>query len=209
MNTTTIHVELLIIGMGTTAWIAFIVAGILRKQFAITDTNTRILPLVALAYVLGIVTDRPVRNIYIPLLEVRAQEIVFTAQKSQRIMSVAPFIDRRNLPMELEKYIRNHSAPLAAKVDYNRSRLRICRAWVIHFFLLGPAFFFWNSRLHFVSTRSAFAFIVLTIAMSAMTLWTTWLLCKDHQRDIAESFEVVYDEHKTMPHMTSETGSKK
>lgn len=191
MNTTTLFVELLIIGIGTAFWLGLFIAGILKKKITLPGDGNRLLPLVALVYVLGIVTDRPIRDFFIPMVETKANAEVFTSEKIKRIKAIAPFIEENNLTMELEKYIRSHSDPLAAKIDYNRSRLRICRSWVLHFLLIGPVFLFWNARVKAVSRRAALAIAVVTLCLSGLTLRTTWLLARDHQRDLAESFETV------------------
>jgi|GEM_PF-1232903 len=194
MNVTALFVELLVVGIGTATWLAFFLAAILNYKFdtmILTDNKALIGTLIAIVYVLGIVIDRLIRGIFISTVEARAKKKVFNDDKVKHVKAIAPQIDDRNLAMELEKFIRSQSQSLASKIDYNRSRLRICRAWVLHFFLIGISFFCWNARvqvLHWVTT-------IWLIGVDALFLVLTWratcLLAEDHQKDLIESFEIV------------------
>jgi hypothetical protein len=93
--------------------------------------------------------------------------------------------------MELEKFIRARSESLAGKIDYNRSRLRICRAWVFHFLLIGIGFSWWNYRVQAVEFATYIWLIAGDILVLFFTWRTTYLLARDHQKDIVESFEIV------------------
>jgi len=194
MNVTALFVELLIVGIGTATWLALFLAAILNYKFdtrILTDNKALIGTLIAIVYVLGIVMDRLIRGIFIFTVEARAKKKVFTKEKIKHVKKIAPNLDERNLAMELEKFIRAHSQTLASKIDYNRSRLRICRAWVLHFILIGVSFLFWNARVHAVSLITTTWLLGLDAVFFAFTLRATCLLAEDHQKDLIESFEIV------------------
>jgi uncharacterized membrane protein YciS (DUF1049 family) len=194
MNVTVLFVELLMVGIGTATWLALFLAAILNYEFdtmILTDNKALIGTLIAVVYVLGIVMDRLIRGLFVSTIEERARKRIFSDEKVKHIKTIAPHIDERNLSMELDKFIRSQSQSLAGKIDYNRSRLRICRAWVLHFLLIGISFACWNSRVHVLSWTTA----IWLIGVDALFLIFTWratcLLAEDHQKDLIESFEVV------------------
>jgi hypothetical protein len=194
MNATALFVELLVVGIGTATWLAFFLASILNydlKTTILTDNKALIGTLIAVVYVLGIVMDRLIRGLFVSTLEARARRRVFSDKKVKQIKIIAPHIDEGNLSMELEKLIRSQSQSLAGKIDYNRSRLRICRAWVLHFFLIGTSFVCWNARVHVLSWTTAIWLIGLDAIFLIFTWRATYLLAVDHQKDLIESFEIV------------------
>lgn len=194
MNVTALFVELLMVGIGTATWLALLLAAILRYKFdtmILTDNKALIGTLVAVVYVLGIVMDRLIRGLFVTIVEERARRRVFSDEKVKRIKKLAPHIDKRNLSMEVEKFIRSQSQSLAGKIDYNRSRLRICRAWVLHFLLIGISFACWNARVQVLSWTTSFWLIGLDTLFLVLTWKATWLLAEDHQKDLIESFEIA------------------
>lgn len=194
MSTTNLFIELLIVGIGGAAWVALFVAAIMGSKLdpAVFKDNPALLGLLtAAAYVLGIVVDRLARGIFMPTLEVRARRAVFTEERIRRIRELAPFIEADKLTMEIEKLIRAGSEALAAKIDYNRSRLRICRAWVWHFLLLAVAFVCWNVRLTVFQSWEVAGLVTLDLLFAGLALRATCLLAVDHQKDLAESFEIL------------------
>lgn len=194
MNVTALFVELLVIGMGTATWLALFLAAILGYRF---DTNllqenpALIGTLTAIVYVLGIVVDRLVRDLFMPTLEAKARSAVFTADRIARIKAIAPDIDESNLSMEMEKFIRANSESLAHKIDYNRSRLRICRAWILHFALIGVGFTWWNYRVQLVDAATQVWLLSGDVLLMILTWRVAYLLAMDHHRDLVESFQIV------------------
>lgn len=194
MNVTALFVELLMVGIGTATWLALFLAAILGYRFdtvILTDNKALIGTLVAVVYVLGIVMDRLIRGLFTSTVEARAKQRVFTEERIRHVKTLAPHLDEHNLSMELEKFIRAHSQSLAGKVDYNRSRLRICRAWVLHFLLIGFSFVCWNARVDALPWTTT----GWLLGVDILFLWLTWratcLLAEDHQKDLIESFEIV------------------
>jgi hypothetical protein len=195
MNVTALFAELLIVGIGTATWLALFLAAILNYDFKttiLTDNKALIGTLIAVVYVLGIVMDRLIRDLFVSTLEARASKRVFSKEKVEGIKKIAHKIDEGNLPMELERFIRSRSQPLAGKIDYNRSRFRICRGWVLHFFLIGISFVCWNARVDALSWTTA----IWLVGVDALFLIFTWratcLLAEDHLNDLIESFEILH-----------------
>lgn len=194
MNVTALFVELLVVGIGTATWLALFLAAILKYKFdssILQDNPALIGTLTAIVYVLGIVVDRLVRDIFMPTLEAKARMAVFTPERIKHIKEIAPHLDERNLSMELEKFIRARSESLASKIDYNRSRLRICRAWVLHFVLIGIGFTWWNYRVQLVDSATHVWLLAGNVLFLILTWRATYLLARDHQKDLIESFEIV------------------
>jgi len=194
MNVTALFVELLMVGIGTATWLALFLSAILKYKFdtmILTDNKALIGTLIAIVYVLGIVMDRLIRDIFISTVEAQAKRRVFTDDKIKHIKEIAPHINDHNLAMELEKFIRSQSQSLANKIDYNRSRLRICRAWVLHFILIGISFICWNLRVQALPIATSMWLLGLDILFLTLTWKATYLLAEDHQKDLIESFELV------------------
>lgn len=194
MNVTALFVELLVIGMGTATWLALFLAAILRYRF---DTNllqenpALIGTLTAIVYVLGIVVDRLVRDLFMPTLEAKARRAIFIADRIAHIKAIAQDIDEGNLSMEMEKFIRANSESLAHKIDYNRSRLRICRAWILHFALIGVGFAWWNYRVQLVDAATQVWLLSGDVLLMVLTWRVAYLLAMDHHKDLVESFQIV------------------
>lgn len=194
MNVTALFVELIVVGIGTASWLLLFLAALFSYKFDATNIQNNpiiITSFMAIVYVLGIVVDRLVRKIFMPTIEKRAQRRVFTADLVKHVKKLAPHIKEENLAMELEKFIRANSESLAKKIDYNRSRLRICRAWVIHFLLIGIAFSCWNARVEIANQMTFISVLIVNLVFLMLTWWTTCLLAEDHQEDLLESFEII------------------
>lgn len=194
MNVTALFVELLVIGMGTATWLALFLAAILGYRFdtdLLQENPALIGTLTAIVYVLGIVVDRLVRDLFMPTLEAKAMRSVFTPERMGRIKAIAPGIDEGNLSMEMEKFIRANSESLAHKIDYNRSRLRICRAWVLHFALIGVGFTWWNYRVQLVDAATQVWLLSGDVLLMVLTWRVAYLLARDHHQDLIESFQIV------------------
>lgn len=194
MNVTALFVELLVIGMGTATWLALFLAAILGYRFdtdLLQENPALIGTLTAIVYVLGIVVDRLVRDLFMPTLEAKAMRSVFTPERIGRIKAIAPGIDEGNLSMEMEKFIRANSESLAHKIDYNRSRLRICRAWVLHFALIGVGFTWWNYRVQLVDAATQVWLLSGDVLLMVLTWRVAYLLARDHHQDLIESFQIV------------------
>jgi hypothetical protein len=194
MNVTALFVELIVVGIGTATWLVLFLGALFRAKFEsdlLQDNPVLVGSLTAIVYVLGIVIDRITRDLFIATVEAAAKDKVFSVDRIKGIMGVEPRFSKENLSMELEKFIRAHSESLATKIDYNRSRLRICRAWVLHFALIPLGFLLWNARVGVADLRTTLIILAIGILFLALTLRTTNLLAEDHQKDLLESFEII------------------
>ncbi len=194
MNTTAIFVELLLIGFGAACWLVLFLAGIVSARLdahSFEFTAPVVSVVVGVAYVLGIVVDRLMRGLFAGPIQRWAARRVFNDDNVRSILKSAPRVEGRDFSMKLEKYIRARSEALGNKIDYNRSRLRICRAWVVHFLLIALGVLFWNERTHAIPWRTAGALAVVAAACFALTLAATLLLARDCCVDLIESFEIL------------------
>lgn len=187
------------IGIGTAFWLLLFMGALFRYRFEtkhLQDSKLILALLIATVYVLGIITDRQARDLFMPTIEAGAKQKVFTEQKIEQVKTYMPHISQQNLSMELEKFIRANSEPLATKIDYNRSRLRICRSWVLHFVLIGIGFLVWNARTKVVNLKKTIVLVVIDIIFVLLTLQTTIRLAEDHQKDLFESFNIIMESKK-------------
>lgn len=126
MNTTNVFAELLIIGVETIAWIAllfFTLFGYVWIDFGTFNNLAIVIPLVALAYVLGIMMDR------------LSDALLFGLDHAIRLQVMGERIAESF--GQLRSFVLSRSPYLSADLDYLRSRLRIMRSSIINFGLLG------------------------------------------------------------------------
>jgi amino acid transporter len=122
MNTTQLFVELLVIGSG--AAVAFLILLISSQTINISFISSLIslIPIIAVIYILGILTDRISRSLFCPL-----ENYIERIQKH-----------KNSQDFEIIKcQIISKSEHYKAEIVYNRSRVRVCRGWVINFLLIG------------------------------------------------------------------------
>ncbi len=196
MNITAIFVELLIIGLGVLCWLVLFVAFILGLKLDSSLFNISpilIALLTAISYILGIVADRLIRDPFIYLVEKPTRKKVYKEYYEQidRIKKMSTVINNPLVPMELEKFVRANSQDLGRKIDYNRNRLRICRAWIVHFLLISITFYLWNNKVNVFDSIQQTWISLTGIILFAVTLYTAIKLSIDHQRDIIESSEII------------------
>ena len=196
MNITAIFVELLIIGFGVLCWMTLIIAYFLELKINSSLFNINpifIAPLTAIAYIFGIVADRLIRNPFIFLIENPSKKFVHKGYKAkiENLKNMSISVNEPLKPMELEKFVRANSTELGQKIDYNRNRLRICRAWVLHFLLITIGFAAWNSKVAVFNSVQQIWIIVTGFILFGFTLYTSIKLSIDHQRDIIESSEII------------------
>jgi len=180
MTTTQLFAELLVIGIGGVLWLALAVAAIFGYLFNKGVPHIEPLFLVALggiAYHLGIVIDRFAYSMF-SIFEKKNQ---------------ASVLGKSGLPAAraIEKYILLNSDKLASQILYNRSRLRVCRAWILNFALITLAFIVWDLRVSALSLSQSFAIATLGIVLCLLTAWTTLTLSRDHYQNIMESYEFL------------------
>jgi len=127
MNTTNIFVELVVIGFHTLIGIGIIVLALVGYRNIETEkllTINLALPVLAIAYIFGILIDR-------------VSDRIFLAQDYK----MRPAGSEADLPsfLTMRYYILHKSSDVYAQLEYIRSRLRIARASVFNFMLMTLA----------------------------------------------------------------------
>ncbi len=136
MTTTHLFVELLVIGFGALAWILVCTATFF--DFDLSSTNAylpslgALLPLLCIAYVLGILVDRVADWIFDRLWDKNQRRSIYGHDAKDKIQY---FNDRRTLIVE--------GPELWQLVEYGRSRLRICRGWTLNALALTTSLIFY------------------------------------------------------------------
>lgn len=177
MATTQLFVELLIIGVGVAIWLAFLLATVLRLRWGdpIPDiTVPHFTALLGVAYVLGILVDRGAYTLFRPI-EARHRKRVFRDDP-------APSVDDR------ERFILVNSSSLREQILYNRSRLRICRSWILNFALIGAFAGIWAIQQR---TWAIALFSLGALVLSLLTAYTAHTLARDHYNNIRFSYEFL------------------
>jgi hypothetical protein len=184
MNTTTLFVELVVTGVGTTAWLtlfilsAFGYAWIPGKQV----TNIiALLPVLSLIYVLGIITDHLAHNLYKKIFrkwEARIHNKTLSEKKDFN---------------KVKTYVYTYAAEsVIHRLEYDRSRLRIARAWGVNFIFLAIStlIFVWTRLLNVdVSTKIMISLLSLIIYGCCTT--ATFLVWKDLTKHEYEQLESI------------------
>ena len=134
-----------------------------------------------------------IRDPFVFLIENPSKKKVHKEYESkiENLNSMSISVNEPLKPMELEKFVRANSTELGQKIDYNRNRLRICRAWVLHFLLITIGFAAWNSKVAVFNSVQQIWIIVTGLILFGFTLYTSIKLSIDHQRDIIESSEII------------------
>lgn len=180
MATTQLFVELLINGFGVVVWLVFLFGLVFNLPLdAILFPNTALVfpAVLAIAYVLGIVIDRAGRGLFRPL-DFRNRDEVFG------ISPDPPAYDR-------ELYIWDNSQPLKDHAIYIRSRLRVCRSWVINFALIATFSLGWSWKVKMLALSKALVFSILCLLFSFVTFLVWKKLSKDYYQNIKSSYEFL------------------
>ncbi len=180
MATTQLFVELLIIGIGAAIWLALLLGAIFGYRMEMdfpTIGAPAMVALAGVAYVLGILVDRLAYK---------------TFRRIERRLSRS-ILDREDFPAPqiLERQILASSEILGAQIQYNRSRLRICRAWVFNGAFITIAFIAWNLRVQALDVWQSIALSVLGVLLCISSAWAARTLAKDHYNNLKESYEYL------------------
>ena len=125
MVTTALFVELIVIGVSATAWVALLVLAIFGYSwltFERFSSLSTVVPLLSLSYLLGIITDRFADRLFEPASS-RLLTRWFASQSDYRHAQSLVYADER----------------FQALAEYSKSRLRICRGSAVNCVLLSIA----------------------------------------------------------------------
>jgi hypothetical protein len=187
MNTTSIFVELVVVGLHTAIWIGLIVLALVGYQNLDLEkvfTLNLALPILAITYILGILVDR-------------VSDDVLAAQ-DDRLRSR---YDIRELPgfLSMRFYILSKSSDVYEQLEYTRSRLRIARASIVNFALttLAAALFAWFrlgqalAQYHVIVSAS----VIIIGALLTWISYQTWTaLSRSYTINTIRAYRVLWDE---------------
>jgi hypothetical protein len=91
----------------------------------------------------------------------------------------------------IERYILVFSEALARQIQYNRSRLRICRAWALNLLLALPAFVAWNLRVDAIRLVPCLLILGIGLLICVLVAGVAWLLSIDHDKNLRDSYEFL------------------
>lgn len=131
MSTTTLFAEILVIGAGTALsallWVWVVLGGVSMPDAGV-DLTSAVLALLPFVYFVGLLIDRVADWLFSPL----------DAQLGRRIYGASSSAAFQHEYYPDHRLVREESGPLAAVLDYARSRIRICRGWLVNA-VLGAA----------------------------------------------------------------------
>lgn len=191
MPTTQLFVELLVIGIGALAWVILFAAAIFgwRSTGTMPTLNAgQILAGTAATYVLGIIIDRLSRALW------------------NRILFRPSTIDG-TLTADAERIICKESERLWNTCIYNRSRLRICRAWTLNAALICLAYLLWNVSVHAHTWATSVGVLTILIALSILAAWATVRLNRDYYNQLKGVFPLVRNCSTELPNEPNEKDS--
>ena len=127
MSTTSLFVELVVIGIGAAIWVALLTLALFGYQWIPADKAFSIptaIPVLAVVYVLGIVSDR--------MIDILFDRFWGTNLRLKHFPDTQKYHEAR-------RTVLTSSDAMSEIIEYSRSRLRICRGWAVHSFLIAIA----------------------------------------------------------------------
>ena len=172
MNTTNLFVELIVIGLGAAMWITLMILTVFGYEWIPAYDFLSIItaiPVLAIVYVLGIVSDRMIDKLF---------DCFWGTTFCKRHFGTV---------MEYHHARRNvltSSDRLANLIGYSRSRLRICRGWAVHSILIAVTvpFFAWSAlpNDHELAIKISI-FCSGTFIFLGVTSWNAWRMLSETQ----------------------------
>ncbi|MBZ5555378.1 MAG: hypothetical protein LAO21_21935 [Acidobacteriia bacterium] len=188
MTTTTLFVELVVIGLHSILWIGLLVltfAGYQNPAWEKLLTLNLAVPALGVTYVLGIVIDR--------LCDLAC------ISKDHRLRKVHPL---EHLPpfLTMRFYILNKSKDTYEQLEYTRSRLRIARAAILNFAMMTFAalLFLWvRQRGTHPLPHLLLASLVIVVVGFLLTYFSyeSWVaLTKTYTSSVIAAYQVLQGE---------------
>ena len=162
MSTTSLFVELVVIGSGAAAWVGLLVAGAFGWAWVPVDrmlSPVAVVPVLSVVYVLGIVVDR-----------------IADALFQRQLMRLrGRWFASPHEYYRAQDFVYTRSQPLAHFYEYGRSRLRICRGWVVNSVLTAVSLdvFVWVRLPEDGRTKVA-VLGTLGLLLLAIGCWIAW-----------------------------------
>lgn len=187
MTTTNLFVELIVIGVGATCWVAMLVLGIVGVGWldpAWVQGYAVLAVLLAVTYLLGIISDRVADYLFDKLFSGPLRARYFRGRREYQ--------DARRL-------IFSTSDRLADMHDYGRTRIRICRGWAVNAVLIAASLpFLLHCQYPTAPWRHSAAMTgVLGCLLLSFTCWASWrLLCATEYLKIREHADYLRHQHE-------------
>ncbi|MGH2750778.1 MAG: hypothetical protein ACRDK3_07895 [Actinomycetota bacterium] len=180
MSTTSLFVELIVIGVGAAGWLGLTILAVFGYKWVNVDSLGSLpllVPLLSITYLLGIVVDR-------------AADRMFDRQAQRQLRR--SFENRQ--AYEKARILAAAKSPLLDLMEYNRSRLRICRGWIVNCAALGISLnaFVWSQlpeELPRARISVASTLIVLGLGLGALHAW--YRLCSNAYESLAMQAEML------------------
>ena len=162
MKTTSLFVELIIIGIGFTIWNVLFAITILGYEWIpnLTISNgVLVFPVLALFYVIGIIWDRSI-DYAINYFDKLIQRRFFVNSDSYH---------------SAKDFIYSKTGSLTDLFEYTRSRMRICRSWMIDLFLIALIIpFFICQRTDLINQEKVAVFFVIFFLLLSLLCNYAW-----------------------------------
>lgn len=182
MNTTNLFVELIVIGVGAFIWLILMVFSIFGFAWLPTAallSPVMTIPILAVIYVLGIISDR-------------IADAVFESIWSDDLLG-SYYKDHKEY-YHHRRIILTRSERLSDLLEYGRSRLRICRGWAFNSVMIAISLnmFLWIQLGDASFARAILIFGTIFLLLFSFAAWFAWRkLVLNEYRKIKEQAEFI------------------
>lgn len=161
MSTTNLFVELIVVGVGAFLWVLLIVLGVSLEPISSIKDLLKLelfIPLLSLIYVLGIVVDRVADTIFDHFWGKKIRNSIFPD---------------RNEYYKARSMIFSSSDSISELLEYNRSRLRICRGWSLNSVMIIGSLNFYALLVPATSSKLTILGSIIFLLLAAGS-WYAW-----------------------------------
>ena len=182
MSTTNLFVELIVIGVGAAIWFTLFIFSMFGYHWvpiSVLESTPAALPLLAIVYVLGIISDRIADVVFETFWVDGLRKSTFPNKKKY---------------YEAQRLIITKSERLTDLMEYGRSRLRICRGWAFNSVLMAVSLntFLWSKFYDAPSVSSISIFGTASLLLFSIAAWFVWSkLAKTQYLKIKEQGEFL------------------
>ncbi len=190
MGTTNLFVELVVIGVGALTWLVLLVFSVFGWEWVPTEkvfSTVALVPLLSLIYILGIVSDRIADSLFERFWNVRLRK--------RRFPDIHDYYAAR-------RQILTGSDRLSELLEYGRSRMRICRGWVLNATLIAVTLnlFVWTRLIQSRFALPLSLFGTITALLFALGSWYTWKgLSETEYRKVKEQSVFLVEQQQQHP----------
>ena len=166
MATTNLFVELIVIGIGSFAWVCLLLLALLGVDVVplekLIGMPAAAVPALAAVYLLGIVTDRLADSLFHLASTRHKHESHYNGGSKQY------YCDRA--------YVLANSEQFALAYEYSRSRQRICRGWTLNSvaILICLDLLLWRNRDGIGDWSCVMTIASIFLAALAVACWMSW-----------------------------------